>query len=259
MLCMKKIWFYCLTHSNCVFLAFSYCVVPWSMQKCRLASWIAFGYSASVEVKGFKNRASISVMIQCPAPELVQGKQGSIPIKKEPTVCLHLLSSAQWLMKDQKPQRRAVPHSCILFPLNINTPVRQMRLQLPLNFAPEPPPIPIQRYKTVFRTNHLLESKNLFTESLLINGQNQLLIMKYHYLGKQAPKTPIRRFLGATIYIFSGFFLLLIVSPYCDNPNSAIEYVGSAERGQVLQFTITHWYACLLWQCASSFYVTNSL
>lgn len=112
--------------------------------KCRLTSWIAFGYSASAEVKGFKSRASISVMIQCPAPELVQGKQGSIPIKKEPTVCLRLLSSAQWLMKDQKPQRRAAPHSCILFPLNINTPVRQMRLQPPLNFAPGPPPNPIQ-------------------------------------------------------------------------------------------------------------------
>lgn len=175
--------------------------------KCRLTSWRAFGYSAPAEVKGFKNRASISVMIQCPAPELVQGKQGSIPIKKEPTVCLHLLSSAQWLMKDQKPQRRAAPHSCILFPLNINTPVRQMRLQPPLNFAPQPPPNHIQEVSdSVFSTNYLLESKNLFTESLLINGQGRLLIMKYHYLGKQALKAPVRRFLGATIYIFSGFF-----------------------------------------------------
>lgn len=58
---------------------------------------------------GVESRASISVMIPRPTPELVQDKQGSVPIKKEPTFCLHFLSSARWLMKVQKPQCRAAP------------------------------------------------------------------------------------------------------------------------------------------------------
>lgn len=43
-------------------------------------------------------------------------------------------------MKDQKPQRGEALDLCILFPLNINTPVRQMRLQLPLYTALLPSP-----------------------------------------------------------------------------------------------------------------------
>lgn len=70
-------------------------------------------------------------MSQCPGSELVQGKQGSIPIKKEATVCLHCFPqhSDWWKTRSHSEEKRPTRAYCS--PLNINTLVRQMRLQPP--------------------------------------------------------------------------------------------------------------------------------
>lgn len=57
------------------------------------------------------------------------GQTGKCSHKEGARTVFALLSSAQWLMEDQKPQGGKAVGSCILFHLNINTLARQMRLR----------------------------------------------------------------------------------------------------------------------------------
>lgn len=96
----------------------------------HLLSWVKFGFrqSASVEVKGFKTMHQ-SLLCFSVCSRVSTGQTRKYSHKERAHTVFALLSSAQWLMKDQKPQRLEALDLCILFPLNINTLVRQMRLQ----------------------------------------------------------------------------------------------------------------------------------
>lgn len=85
--------------------------------------------SASMEVKKDLKQCIKLCYVSLSCSWVSTGQTGKYSHKERGHTVFALLSSAQWLMKDQKPQRGEALDSCILFPLNINTLVRQMGLQ----------------------------------------------------------------------------------------------------------------------------------
>ena len=99
--------------------------------------WFGFSRRPLWRWEGLKQCISpCYVSLSC--PWVSAGQTRKYPRKERGRAVFALLSSARWLMEDQKPQRGEALDSCILFPLNINTPARQMRLQLPPSHCSAP-------------------------------------------------------------------------------------------------------------------------
>lgn len=160
-------------------------------------------------------------MSHCPGHELVQGKQGSIPIqeKKSPLCVCIAFFSAQWLMENQKPQWEKVLESCILFPLNINTLVRQMDFSSPL-----------------------------CSTTVVSRGCSPLNLGTNHKVSKNlSPEFPLLSVLACwamttCVFIFSWCEMLFgVICLRCYSCKTTLHF-GSSEWGQVLRFTVLYWY-----------------
>lgn len=208
----------------------------------HLVSWVWFGFSSWPQWRWEGLNQCISpcyVSLSC--PWVSTGQTRKYPRKDRCRTVFALLSSARWLIEDQEPQRGEAPDSCILFPLNINTPVRQMRLQLP-------PPLP-QLHTALLQRPEFTQpggtslcvwerlSPNVITVQTEAVVANDLEWVTTYNVWENKAWIPLSLDFFTQ---FTGCFALALSHSIVTVQTTS--HSDSSGKGQVLQLTITHWY-----------------